>query len=343
MKLITVGVNHRTAEIEEREQLFFPPKELGSALKTLVETAPVREGVILSTCNRVEVYSVVNNLDTGEAHLKRFLCRNVPERIERMNGKWYTHVDEGSVAHLFKVAAGLDSMVVGESEILGQVKNAYQEAVKAQTTGKVMHTLFQKSLQTAKLVREQTGIGRGLVSVSSVAVSLAKRILGNLTGRQIMVIGAGEMSGLALKSLKENGVSSVIVSNRNYEKAVELARQFDARAIGFDEFPSAMRQTDIVISSTAAPHFIITREQVVHLMKERKQRPLFLLDIAVPRDVDPEVNDLDNVYLYDIDDLQGIVKENLDYRQSQVSLCHSLIQQKSERFMSWFHQVRSSE
>src|SRR3990167_3185427 len=151
------------------------------------------------------------------------------------------------------------------------------------------------------------------------------------------------MSSLTLKSLKENGVSSMIVSNRNYDKAIVLARQFDAKAISFDEFPSAMRQTDIVISSTAAPHFIITREQVVHLMKERKQRPLFLLDIAVPRDVDPEVNEVDNVYLYDIDDLQGIVKENLNYRQSQVSLCHSLIQQRSERFMSWFHEIRNTD
>jgi glutamyl-tRNA reductase len=158
-----------------------------------------------------------------------------------------------------------------------------------------------------------------------------------------MVIGAGEMSQLALKTLKENGVNSVIVSNRNYERAVELAQAFSAKAIQFDAFPEAMLQTDIVISSTAAPHFIITREQVVHLMKERKQKPLFLLDIAVPRDVDPEVNEIDNVYLYDIDDLQGIVQENLDYRQSQLSLCHSLIQQKSERFMSWFHQVRNTD
>ncbi|MBI1976285.1 MAG: glutamyl-tRNA reductase [Candidatus Omnitrophica bacterium] len=342
MKLITVGINHQTAEVEEREKIFLPSKDLESALKDLAKTPPVREGVILSTCNRVEIYGLVDNIDAGEEQLKRFLCRNAPGQMERMDGKWYTHVDHGSVAHLFKVASGLDSMVLGESEILGQVKNAYQEAVKAQTTGKVMHALFQKSFQAAKFVREQTGIGRGLVSVSSVAVSLAKRILGSLNGRRIMVIGAGEMSSLTLKSLKENGVSTMIVSNRNYDKAVELARQFDAKAISFDEFPSAMRQTDIVISSTAAPHFIITREQVVHLMKERKQRPLFLLDIAVPRDVYPEVNDVDNVYLYNIDDLQGIVKENLDYRHSQLSLCHSLIQQKSERFMSWFHQIRSS-
>ncbi len=343
MKLITVGINHRTAEVEEREKLFVPSKDLELALKDFAKTVPVREGVILSTCNRVEIYGLVDNIDAGEEELKRFLCRNAPEQMERMNGKWYTHVDHGSVAHLFKVASGLDSMVLGESEILGQVKNAYLEAVKAQTTGKVMHALFQKSFQAAKSVREQTGIGRGLMSVSSVAVSLARRILGSLNGRHIMVIGAGEMSQIALKTLKENGVNSIIVSNRNYERAVELAQTFDAKAIGFDEFPAAMLQTDIVISSTAAPHFIITREQVVHLMKERKQKPLFLLDIAVPRDVDPEVNDIDNVYLYDIDDLQGIVKENLDYRQSQLSLCHSLIQQRSERFMSWFHQVRLLE
>ncbi len=342
MNLITVGISHKTAPIEEREALFFSGKELPSALQRLTEVPAVQEGVILSTCNRVEIYGLISDTKEGEEKLKHFLCRNVPGRVGKMNGKLYTFLDDESVIHLFKVASGVDSMVVGESEILGQVKQAYQEAVKAQTTGKVMHTLFQKSFQTAKMVRQQTGIGKGFVSVSSVAVSLAKKILGGLADRKVMILGAGEMSQLAAKTLRDEGVSSIVVSNRSYDRAQELAVLFNGKAVHFEEYPRFMNQVDIIISSTAAPHFILSKKTVAPLMKERKQRPLFLLDIAVPRDIDPAVNELDNVYLYDIDDLEGIVKENVTYREGQLVLCYSLIEQKSERFMSWFHQIRSS-
>ena len=339
IRLITVGINHMTAPVEEREQLSFSQKELPLALRNLTEIPALQEGVILSTCNRVEIYGLISDLNEGEEKLKHFLCRT-PKRLTEMNGKLYTLLDEESVTHLFTVASGIDSMVLGESEILGQVKLAYQEAVKTQTTGKIMHALFQKSFQTAKIVRGQTEIGRGMISVSSIAVSLAKRILGNLNSRRVMILGAGKMSQSAARALKEEGVSSIIVSNRNYDKAKELAESFQGEAVTFDQHLLLMQEVDIVISSTSAPHFILSREKMAHLMRERKQRPLFLLDIAVPRDIDPTVNQLDNVYLYDIDDLQEIAKETLSYRENQLTLCHALIHQKAERFMTWFHRIK---
>lgn len=343
MKLITVGMNHRTAPVEERELFLVPDRELPLALKNLTQVPSLREGAILSTCNRVEVYGLVCDHGKGEEQLRSFLCQKVPERLNGMNEKLYTFLDEESVRHLFRVTSGIDSMVLGETEILGQVKSAYREAVRARSIGKILHSLFQKSFQTAKMVRERTGIGKGKVSVSSVAVNLARRILGNLSGKQIMILGAGQMSQLTGRALREQGVTSVFVSNRNYERARELAQEFAGQAIRFEEYLDWMQKVDIVISSTAAPHFLLTKDQVAHLMKKRKQRPLFLLDIAVPRDIDPSINELDNVYLYDIDDMEGIVRENLSYRENQLALCHSLIQQKSERFMSWFHQLKSSE
>jgi glutamyl-tRNA reductase len=260
-----------------------------------------------------------------------------------MDGKLYTLLDHESVAHLFRVASGMDSMVLGESEILGQVKQAYHQATKACTTGKVMHTLFQKSFQTAKAIRHKTGIGRGYASVSSVAVNMAKRILGSLVERRVMVLGAGEMSQLTVKVLREEGVSAILVSNRSYDRAKELASSFGGIAVHFEDFPRFIHEVDIIISSTSAPHMILTKETVSHWMKERKQRPLFLLDIAVPRDIDPKVNELDNVYLYNIDDLQSIITQTLSYRENQLTLCHSLVDQKVAWFMSWFHQTQSSE
>ena len=339
MQIITVGLNHKTSAVEEREKLAFSSKELPFALRDLVELPVLQEGVILSTCNRVEIYGLVSDASGGTNCLKSFLCRKAPESLIELDPKLYTYREIESVTHLFNVATGLDSMVLGEHEILGQVKNAYQEAIRAQSIGKVMHVLFQKSLQTAKDIRAKTGIARGALSVGSVALSLAKRIFGELRNRKVMVVGAGEMSQLTVRTLQSAGIQSMLVSNRHYERAISLATEFNAVAIRFDEIPTYMPEVDIVISSTAAPHYVISKETVAEVMKERKQRPLFFLDIAVPRDVDPMVNQLDNVYLYDIDDLQGIANENLQSRHSQLEKCHLLIRQKAERFMTWFQQL----
>ncbi len=335
MNIVTVGLNHRTAPVEIREQFAFTEEELPHALRRLVNHYNINETVIISTCNRVEVIGVVHDMEKGVWEIKKFLSEyhNIP--YEDIKDHLYVHAGEDCARHLFRVACGLDSMVMGEPQILGQVKDAYGMAVQSNTAGTVINKLFHKAFSVAKRVRTETRIGASSVSVSSVAVELAKKIFGELTGRTVMLIGAGEMAELSARSLLGAGVKEIIIANRTYERAVELAKEFRGRAIMFREFPHYLKYTDIVIASTGSPKFIIRPEDVAGVMKERKHCPMFFIDIAVPRNIDPLVNNIDNAYVFDIDDLQGVVEANLKERLKEAEQAELIVAEEIEGFYRW--------
>ena len=332
--LIVEGVNHRSCPIEIRERLSFARSRIPQALAELRARLPeLREALILSTCNRVEFYLYSTQPSGTEERLTAFLqshhgidCPIAPFL--------YTHCDRGAVRHLFRITCGLDSLVLGETEILGQAKQAYQLAFDEKATGKYLNQLFQKSFQAAKLIRTRTNIGRGSVSVGSVAVELAEKIFGDIAQRQVMLIGAGEISETTAQALHCRGVASVVVSNRSFARAEALAARFGGRAIRFDDWLDELAGADIVISSTSAPHYIVTVEKLAPLMR-RRTRPLFLVDIAVPRDVEPQVERLENVYLYNIDHLQALADENRRAREEEIRCCELLIDEKVDRFAEW--------
>jgi glutamyl-tRNA reductase len=335
MNLIIVGLNHKTAPIEMREKLFFQPDKIGEALKRLLTSYDVNEGVIISTCNRVEVIGVAYEIEKGTWEIKRFLSEYHGIPLEELDEYLYVHTAEDAVQHAFRVASSLDSMVMGEPQILGQVKDAYSRAVHNDTAGVIMNKLFHKTFSVAKRIRTETKIGSSAVSVSFAAVELAKKIFGELTGKSSMLIGAGEMAELAARHLLSGGVREIILTNRTYEKAVDMAREFNGTAIMFREFPHYLKNVDIVIASTAAPKFIIRPDEVHDLMKERKQRPMFFIDISVPRNIDPLVNNIDNAYVYDIDDLQGVVQANLKERTKEARKAEAIIEEEIGTFYRW--------
>lgn len=335
MNIVLVGLSHKTAPVEVRECLAFQESKLPKAFKALKGEPLFKEAALISTCNRVELYVVSDDATSAISRLKEFLVsfHNINYPI---SDKLYAYTQPESVQHLFRVASGLESMVLGETEVLGQVKKAYYSAHSLGATGKVLNILFHKALNIGKKVRAETGIGEGAMSVSSAAVDLAGEIFSDLAARKVMIIGAGKMSELTAKSLIKQGVSSVIVSNRSYERAVELAKTFNGAPLRLDEALSRMVDIDILISSTGAPHFIIKEKDIRDLMHARRNRPIFLIDIAVPRDIEPSVNKIDNVYLYDIDDLERIVKKNLERRYSHIEHVNHLIELKAKDFMEWF-------
>jgi len=340
MKIIVLGLSHKTAPVELREKLAIPESKLPEALKFLLERTKAEENIIISTCNRTEVYvvPVQENLEVIE-QIKDFLAWYRQIEKSEFENSLYFHEDKECIRHLFRVTAGLDSMVVGEDQVLGQVKTAYLIAQENKTTGKIFNILFQKALNLGKHVRSATGINRGSVSVASVAVELAEKIFGNLLTKKAMVIGAGEMSETTVKHLVEHGVKLIFVTNRTFARAQELARKFGSNqvsssAVRFDEYPAYLETIDIVISSTAAPYLILKKEDILPIMRHRKHRALFLIDIAVPRDIDPAVNEIDNVYLYNIDDLEEIVKSNLKEREKEIEKCNKIVNEKTAEVVS---------
>ncbi|MBI5598419.1 MAG: glutamyl-tRNA reductase [Deltaproteobacteria bacterium] len=339
MNLVIIGLNHRTAPIEIRERLSFPADSIGEPLKRLSANYGINEGVILSTCNRVEVIGIAPDIEKGVWEIKRFLSEyhNIP--IERLDEHLYVRTGEDAVRHLFRVAAGLDSMVMGEPQILGQTKDAYSLAVHNNTAGVIVNKLFHKAFSVAKRVRTETRIGASAVSISFAAVELARKIFGELNGKSVMLVGAGEMAELAAKHLMTNGVREIIITNRTYEKAVEAAREFRGTAVMFREFPHYLKNVDIVIASTASPNFIIRPDDVTPAMKERKHRPMFFIDISVPRNIDPLVNDIDNAYVFDIDDLQGVIAANLRERAKEAGEAEAIIAGEIETFYRWINSL----
>ena len=335
MNLMVVGINHKTAPVEIREKLSFGPKQIVEVNRLLKENASLDENLVLSTCNRVEIYAVANHNKDHVKDIESFLSSFHNLEISNYKDRLYVYKDKAAIEHLFKVAAGLDSMVIGEMEILGQVKKAYQEARESRTTGKVLNKLFENAFNTAKKVRTETFITRGAVSVSSVAIRLAKKILGPLRDKKVLIVGAGKVGEQLALYLKEEGIESIFVANRTLEKARDLAGRFAATAIPFEDFRSRLAETDIIVTSTGAPHYIIHKDDILSLMPLRRQRPLFIIDLAVPRDVEPEVNSVDNVYLYDIDDLQKTVDETIVLRKNELDGCFEIIGASSEKFISW--------
>jgi len=328
MPIVVIGLSHRTCPVELRERFAFAEPRIPEAIQKLRALGVADEAVILSTCNRVEIYAASANAsrDTLEA-LQRFLADWFAYR-EPLTDEIYQLNEPESLQHLFQVACGLDSMVLGETEILGQLKKSYDLALQHRHTGSRLNKAFQRAFNVAKQIRTETNIQRGSVSVGSVAVELAEKIFETLRGRQVMVLGAGDTSEKTARALLSRGAQSIIVSNRSYDRALALARDLNGRAIRFEEWAEEFRKIDIVISSTAAPHYVLDRAKLEPLMKRRKNQPLLLIDIAVPRDIEPEVNFLENVYLYNIDDLKAIADDYLKQRREEITRCEAIIRDK---------------
>jgi glutamyl-tRNA reductase len=339
MNLFVIGLNHRSAPVEVRERLAFAKASLGEATNRLLSVAPLHEAAILSTCNRVEVYGLAGNAAEAVQAVRRFLHED-HKLADSVDSYLYEHRDNDCIQHLLNVACGLDSMVLGETEILGQVKDAYHTAQQAGATGVVLNRLFQKVFCAAKHIRTATAISRGSTSVGTVAVDLAEKIFGKLDKCTVMVIGTGEMSEATARALQSRGAGTILVCSRAHERAEALAGQLHGRAISYEQWPAEFPAVDIVISSTAAPHPIVTKEKLAPLMKARRQRPLFLIDIAVPRDVERAAGELESVYLYDIDDLQQIARGNIAAREREIAACRLLIAQHLQRFADWLEKNR---
>ncbi|MGP0564797.1 glutamyl-tRNA reductase [Nitrospina sp. 32_T5] len=333
--LVIVGVNHKNTPVELRERLAFTQGTIEESSEKLNQYPEIEENLIISTCNRVEIYARVNDINNGVLRLKRFISDYHQIPIDVLDEHFYSYTEDKTIEHLFRVSASLDSMIVGEAQILGQVKDAYSLARSLRTTGIFLNQLFEKAFNVAKRIREETGIAESAVSISSAAVELARKIFDNLENHTVMLVGTGEMAELAARHLMTYGLKTVYVASRTYERAAGLAKTLNGSALGFDEFKEELYRADIVISSTAAPNFIITKEMVDEALHKRKNRSMFLIDIAVPRDIAPEVNDLENVYLYDIDDLQSVVDANMKEREKEAELAMEIIHSEVVKFNSW--------
>jgi len=336
MELFVLGLNHDTASIDLRERLFFPERELPKVLDVLGEVPELAERMILTTCNRVEVYGVAEGpLSQTVESVVACLGRHRSLDPAQFDGAFYTHAAAAAARHVFRVASSLESMVLGEPQILGQVKSAYSIARAEQSTGIILNNLLEQAFHVAKRVRTETGIASEPVSIASVAVDLARKIFGDLAGRTVLILGAGEMAELALRHLMDDGVQSILVANRTYERAVALAEQFRGRAVTYDSFQQEMLNADIVISATSAPHLILKKEDVQKIIQERRHRPIFLIDIADPRDIDAACNEVDNVYLYNIDDLQSVATANQKERQREAERAVPIVEREVELFLAW--------
>ncbi len=327
MELACIGLNYQTAPLELREKVAVAKPELGSRSKALLELPGIREGLVLSTCNRTEYYMAADQADQAIEQMYGLFAES-SEGVLVPEHHLYTESRIDTVRHLCRVCAGLDSMVLGETEIFGQVKEAYRQAQEFGVTSKGLNKLFQKAFSVGKKVRTKTKIQEGNISTGSVAVDLAQKIFGKLRDTQILVIGAGEIARVTTQSLKSRGANSIHVANRSFDKALELAQEFGGVALHFDAWEDILLQTDVIISSTGAPHYVVTPEQIERVRKQRKYRPLFLIDLAVPRDIDPACNDFEEVYLFDIDSLEHQAAENRASRQREIDRCEEIIEEE---------------
>lgn len=337
MHIIVVGLNYKTAPVEIRERLAFAEDALAPAMVTLNQKKSILENVIVSTCNRTEVYAVVDQVHTGRYYIKEFLSEWFQMDPLEFTDHLYIHEEEDATKHLFQVTCGLNSMVLGETQILGQVRTSFLLAQENGTTGTVFNYLMKQAITLAKRAHSETDIGANAVSVSYAAVELAKKIFGQLNDKHILVIGAGKMGELAIKNLYANGANKVTVINRTLEKAQSLANQFQGTAKSLAELQCAIMDSDIVISSTGSRGYVIEKDMLSNMGKMRRGRPLFLLDIAVPRDLDPAIANLDNAFLYDIDDLEGIVEANLAERKLAADQIMEMISKELVTFREWLN------
>jgi glutamyl-tRNA reductase len=341
MSLLALGLNHKTAPVDIRERITFGPDIIVGALRSLRELPGVEEAVIISTCNRTEIYCGTSGAERD--HLGQWLSEFHGLELETISPYLYHHEGKEGVRHLLRVACGLDSMVLGEPQILGQVKAAYQTANDASATGKLLGKLFQHSFSVAKQVRTDTAIGRSPVSVAFAAVSLARQIFSDLSEQTAMLIGAGETVELAARHLHQHGIGRIIVANRTLERAHQLADQFDGYAIALTEISNHLSEADIVISSTASPLPVLGKGAVESALKKRKHQPMFMVDIAVPRDIEAEVGELDDIYLYTVDDLEEVIQENIRSRQEAAEQADEIIDLHTEEFMGWLRSLDAVE
>jgi glutamyl-tRNA reductase len=335
MNIVVVGLSHKTASVDIREKVAFLPTRMEQPLHELTALPDITEGIIVSTCNRVEIYATTHDVAGGMARIKRFLADYHNLSLETLDPHLYSHHGEAAIRHVFRVASSLDSMVVGEPQILGQIKTSYGYAAEFKSSGIILNRFLHKAFSVAKRVRTETKIASSAVSVSFAAVELAKKIFGDLSDKTVMLVGAGEMCELAAKHFLNTGVRGVMVTNRTHERAIKLAEEFDGQPIVFEELFDHLHKADIILSSTGATHFIIGAKDVDEVIRRRKRKPMFFIDIAVPRDIDPKVNDVENVYLYDMDDLQGVIATNLEQRGKEAEKAEQIIDQEIGQFFKW--------
>ncbi|GLX69552.1 glutamyl-tRNA reductase [Paenibacillus glycanilyticus] len=336
MHIIVVGLNYRTSPVEVRERFAIADKELPEALRQLMNTNSIMECVIVATCNRTELYAVVDRHHLCGHYIRSFMEQWFKLPRQQFTSHLYMHEDDKAIEHLFRVTSGLDSMVIGETQILGQVKDAFALAQEQKTTGTLFNMLFKQAVTMAKRAHSETTIGESAVSVSYAAVELGKRIFGQFNKKTVMVIGAGETGELTAKHLYANGADRVIVVNRTYDRAAQLAEKFNGLACSMEDAAHKLHEADIVISSTGADGYVLNRQVVADAMKRRKSKPLFMIDIAVPRDLDPGIAAVENVFLYDIDDLEGIVASNIEQRRKEAEKIETMIEQEVEQFQQWY-------
>lgn len=334
MPIVVLGLSHHSAPVEVRERFAFPETVIPDFLGKLKAGGLAEEGVVLSTCNRVELYVATPlSAASASAALREFVVR---ERgvDARQATHLYAHHDQGGIEHLFRVACGLDSLVLGETEILGQLKKAYDLALQAGFTGKALNRAFQRAFSVAKQIRTDTQIQRGSTSVGSVAVDLAEKVFDSLNRCEVMVIGAGDTSEKTARSLQSRGARGLMVTNRSFDRAASLAEELGGRAVRFDEWEREFARIDIVISSTSAPHYMLDVPKLERLLRQRPARPLLLIDLAVPRDIDPAVERLENVFLYNVDDLQAIADESVRHRRDEIARCEAIIREKARSLLA---------
>ena len=334
--IILLGINHKTAPVELRECIAFSGDESRTALQTLQQQPNINEALLFSTCNRVELLFVTDNKSQTILTAKEFIADYNKIPLEQFNEALYIYEGDDAVRHVFRVAASLDSMVVGEPQILGQIKDAYRMATKLKSSGVILNRLLHRTFFVAKRIRTETGIGDRAVSISYAAVELGRKIFGSMADKGVLLIGAGEMAELAVENLVRNKAGKIFVANRTFENGVELARKFDGQAVRIEEITSLLELADIIISSTGSPDFVITYNQVKGIIKKRRSRPIFFIDIAVPRDIDPRVNRLTNSYVYDIDDLQSVVDDNIEDRQQEAIKGERIVDEAVISFRQWY-------
>ena len=336
LDIVLLGLNHKTAPIELRELLSFSKEEAVAVIEGLQKCPDINEIMLISTCNRVEVLlttsNTINAVDSVKTYISEF--KKIP--ISKFAEALYMHDGEEAVRHIFRVASSLDSMMVGEPQILGQIKDAYLTTILKKTSGVILNRLLHKTFFVAKRVRSETGIGDHAVSISYAAIELARKIFGDLEGKKVLLVGAGEMAELAVEHLIRNKVGEIFVANRTFERGVELSNRFKGKAIRIEEIPDCLKVVDIIISSTGSPNFVIVRDQVKGVMRSRRNRPIFFIDIAVPRDIDPDINRLNNAYVYDIDDLKGVIEENIKDRNKESIKGERIVDEAVISFKQWF-------
>ncbi len=341
MNVLVIGLNHTTAKVDVRERLAFNGPKLEQGLAGLRNVRGVSEVALLSTCNRVEIYSSVNSPAETAENIRNFLADFHGLTRGEFDDALYAYTGADAVRHVFRVASSLDSMVLGEPQILGQLKDTFEFALSHKTTGVLLNKLLKKAISTAKRVRTETRIAENAVSISFAAVELAKKIFSDLTGKSFMLLGAGEMAELAARHLVTNGVKNVMVANRTYERCCELAQEFCGRPVRFEDFVNELVAVDIIICSTGASNFVLFRDQMQRVMRSRRQKPVFIIDISVPRNIDPEIEKIDNVYLYTVDDLQNVVDTNMLERKKEAEKAEMIVGEELEAFTKWMASLDS--